>query len=130
MVNFGHESGTMHRAARHLQRLIIIAATTVALVATGFAHRAPSSDDAALEAFVLAGGNMADACAGADGDRPSDRGDCPACHIAGGALLPPATPAVHDADLIFVAEVVAPRESRAVRSVLDAARGLRAPPLA
>jgi hypothetical protein len=37
---------------------------------------------------------------------------------------------LRDADLAFVAQVVAPRESRAVRSVLDPARGLRAPPLA
>jgi hypothetical protein len=34
-----------------------------------------------------------------------------------------------DADLVFVASVIAPRESRAVRAVLDTANGLRAPPV-
>jgi len=39
-------------------------------------------------------------------------------------------PALRDADLVFVARVVAPRESRAVREVLDPARGTRGPPFA
>jgi hypothetical protein len=99
-------------------------------VATGFAHRLPSTDDAALAAYALAGGDIADLCGDLDGDGLPDHGDCPACQIAGGADLPPASPTLRNADLAFVAQVVAPRESRAVRAVLDPARGLRAPPLA
>ena len=106
------------------------AALTVALVATGFAHRLPSTDDAALSAYALAGGDIADLCGDLDGDGLPDHGDCPACQIAGGADLPPTALTLRDADLAFVAQVVAPRESRAVRAVLDPARGLRAPPLA
>jgi protein-disulfide isomerase len=56
--------------------------------------------------------------------------DCPACHIVASADLPDAGLTFHDADLAFVAKIVAPRENRAVRAVLDLARGLRAPPLA
>jgi hypothetical protein len=115
---------------RSLQRLLVLAALTVALVATGFAHRLPSADDAALQAFLLTGGDLADLCSDADGDGRADHDDCPACQIAGGADLPPATLRLRDADLVFVATIVAPRESRAVRRILDPSRGLRAPPLA
>ena len=43
-----------------LRRLMLLAVLTVALVATGFAHRLPSTDDAALAAYALAGGDIAD----------------------------------------------------------------------
>lgn len=105
-------------------------ALTLALVATGFAHRLPSSDQLALQSYVLAGGNLGDLCGDADGDGLPDRSDCPACHIAGAMDLPAPVTTIRDADLVFVAEVVAPRESRAIRAVLDPARGLRAPPRA
>ena len=113
-----------------LQRLILVATVTVALLATGFAHRVPLANDTALRAFVLAGGDLADICADTDGDGHPDRGDCPACHIVTAADLPAADLTIHDANLAYVAKVVAPRESRAVRSVLDPALGMRAPPLA
>jgi hypothetical protein len=128
--NLGHLSVMMRYAVLSLQRLVLVAALTVALVATGFAHRLPSTDDAALAAYALAGGDIAELCGDLDGDGLPDHGDCPACQIAGGADLPPTTLTLRDADLAFVAQVVAPRESRAVRAVLDPARGLRAPPLA
>jgi hypothetical protein len=128
--NLGHLTVMMRHTVLSLQRLILVAALTVALVATGFAHRLPSTDDTALAAYALAGGDIADLCGDLDGDGLPDHADCPACQIAGGADLPPTTLTLRDADLAFVAQVVAPRESRAVRSVLDPARGLRAPPLA
>lgn len=118
----------MRRIDIGLRQILLLAAVTLALVATGFAHRVPTPDQAALEAFVLAGGDAADLCSGADG--LPDHPDCPACHIAGAAVLLAANSVVHDADLVFVAKVVAPRASRAVRAVLDPARGLRAPPRA
>jgi hypothetical protein len=128
--NLGHLAVMMRDAVLSLRRLMLLAVLTVALVATGFAHRLPSTDDAALSAYALAGGDIAELCGDLDGDGLPDHGDCPACQIAGGADLPPASPTLRNADLAFVAQVVAPRESRAVRAVLDPARGLRAPPLA
>jgi hypothetical protein len=128
--NLGHLTAMMRDAILSLRRLMLLAALTVALVATGFAHRMPSSSDASLSAYALAGGDIADLCGDLDGDGLPDHADCPACHIAGSADLPPTGHTLRDADLAFVAQVVAPRESRAVRSVLDPARGLRAPPLA
>ena len=112
-----------------LQRALVLVALTLALVATGFAHRMPSVNTAELQAFVLAGGDLAELCGDFDGDGRPDHGDCPACHISAGADLPGQTVLPRDADLVFIARITAPRESRVVRAVLDPARGLRAPPL-
>lgn len=45
-------------------------------------------------------------------------------------MLPDAPQSLADVNYVFVATVIAPRESRAIRTVLDPARGMRAPPLA
>lgn len=84
-----------------------------------------------MQAFVSAGGNLADLCLGGSADDLPDHRTCKACCNVVGAGLLPVVPAIQ-ADLVFVhvAAVVAPRESRAVRDVLDPARGTRAPPLA
>jgi hypothetical protein len=111
-------------------RFAVVAAFAIALVATGFGHRIPSQSDAAEQAYVLAGGDLADICGDIDEDGLPDHADCPACHIVASADLPASNLTLRDADLAFVAKVVAPRESRAVRGVLDPARGMRAPPLA
>ncbi|MCU0904086.1 MAG: hypothetical protein MUE83_09455 [Tabrizicola sp.] len=113
-----------------LQRLILLTVVAGALSATGFAHHVPSKNESALQAYVLAGGDLGDLCADEDGDGLPDHADCPACHIVASLDLPAADLTLRDADLAFVVKVVAPRESRAVRGVLDPARGMRAPPLA
>lgn len=93
----------------------------------GFAHRAPSAQGAQLEAYALAGYDLSDIC----GDIGATGGDhCPACHLVGGAVPPDPVRLVRDAELRFVAEVVAPRESRAADRVRDPGLGLRAPPRA
>jgi hypothetical protein len=125
-----HNVGVMRNAVTLFHRLVLIFALTVALVATGYGHRIPSANDSMIEAFLLSGGSLADLCADTDGDGQPDHGDCPACHIVASPDLPDADLTLHDADLAFVAKVVAPRESRAVRGVLDPALGMRAPPLA
>lgn len=107
-------------------RGLLVAVLLIALTAVGFAHRMPTAQNISAEAYVLAGGSLADLCSDSDGMIAG--ADCPACHLVGAAALPEPQPAIRDADLIFVAEVVAPRESRALSMVLDPARGLRAPP--
>ena len=113
-----------------LHRVLVLVALTVALTATGFAHRMPTADDEAL-AFAIANGvTLADLCAGdRDGDGQRDV-HCMACQIAGSADLPPATPGLIDLELAFVAQVVAPRESRAVAAVLDPSHAPQGPPVA
>lgn len=120
----------MRRALANLRYVAILVTMTLSLVATGFAHRVPTASDSLLQSYLLAGGDLTELCADANGDGIPDHGDCPVCHIAATADLPDAGMTVLDADLAFVAKVVAPRESRALRAVLDPARGLRAPPLA
>ena len=120
----------MNGIAHLLRRLALLTVLAVALVATGFAHRLPHAADADLQAFVLAGGDLGALCDDLGDTGGSSHPDCPACQIVGAADLPPATPALRDANLVFIAQVIAPRESRAVRGVRDPARGLRAPPLA
>lgn len=120
----------MERSLRFLHRLTVLAVLTVALIATGFGHRIPSAGDMALQQYVLSGGSVADLCGDLDGDSLPDHSDCPACHIVATAAPPDARLSLHDADLFVVAKIVAPRESRVFRSVLDPARSLRAPPLA
>jgi hypothetical protein len=126
----GYHIGLMRISLSSLRRLALLVAVTVALVATGYAHRMPSGNDVLFEAYVLAGGDLSDLCGDSGGDGMPDHGDCPACHIVGCALPVRTDLPLHDADLVFVAKIVAPRESRALRVVLDPARGLRAPPLA
>jgi hypothetical protein len=123
-------SDIMTPALVKLRYVAILVTLTLSLVATGFAHRVPTASDSLVQSYLLAGGELADLCAGDNGDGMPDRGDCLVCHIAAVAELPDAGMAVLDADLAFVAKVVAPRESRALRPVLDPARGMRAPPLA
>jgi len=113
-----------------LRRLAVVAVLAFALVATGLAHRLPAHDGAALQAFVLAGGDLSDLCTDAEGTEETAQDDCPACRIAAAVGLPQATPLSHDAGLILLATVTAPRASRVARPVLDPAHGLRAPPLA
>jgi hypothetical protein len=110
--------------------LLLVAFITLALVATGFSQRVLTSEDVALQSYLLSGGDLADLCADANGDGLPDHLECPACHIVAAANLPDAELTLQAADFVFVAKVVAPRESRALRTVLDPARGMRAPPLA
>ena len=119
----------MHTMLRFFNQTALFAVLALALIATGFQHRMPTADDTAMYSFMLAGGELADICADADGDGLPDQPDCPACHIVGLAHVPAMDVGIHDANLVFVASVIAPRESRAVRAVLDPANGLRAPPL-
>lgn len=117
------------QAVRHLRLtgLMLVMVLAVATALAGLAHRAPAVDEQARVAAALAGYDLEDLC----GDLPAGHGNsCPFCTLV--ATPPVSSPhcLLRDADLRLVAEVVAPRESRAVRPVLDPARGTRAPPVA
>ena len=119
----------MQRKIQLLCRMALLACLTLALVATGFAHRAPSSEDAAMQAYVLAGGAVTDLCGDADGDGMPDHGSCPACQITASADLPPPPALIRDAGLMLLAEITAPRASTLAARVHDPAHSSRAPPL-
>lgn len=117
-------------ALTRLKGMVLLAVLTVALVATGFGHRLPSFQDAALEAYVSAGGVLADLCAEDGGKGGAAHVDCPVCHVVANLGPVPCRARISDADLILVATVVAPRESRALRHLPDPSRSSQSPPLA
>ena len=107
-----------------------VAMLVAALLAPAPVHHLPAADSAALDAFVLAGGDLADICTPADGDGMADQTGCLACHVVGTAEVPMPHQMPRTAGLLVLAKVTAPKESRARRQVLDPAHALRAPPLA
>lgn len=117
-----------------LHRTALFALVTLALVATGFAHRMPAAQDAAQEAALAyaltTGSSLADIC-GDDLDGSAHAGvDCLACQITGSADLPPAPMPLIDLDLAFHAAVVAPRETRALARAQGSAHRPQGPPVA
>ncbi len=118
------------RLVLSFRRVALIAALTVALVATGFAHRIDAPQDDA-QAFALANGiSLADIC-GDDLDSGSHAVvDCQACQISGAADLPSLTGARIDLELAFHAAEVAPLEIRAILHAPDPAHRPQGPPVA
>lgn len=118
------------RLVHMLSRVMLLAALTVALVGTGFAHRIATPQDDAL-AFALANGvGLADICG--DGLKGSVHAgtDCEACQITGAADVSPLTGLQVKLELAFHAAVVEPLEIRAVLQTLDPAHRPQGPPVA
>lgn len=120
----------MQAVVSQLRRMVLLAVLTLALVATGFAHRLPQADEQTVAAMAAAGATPADICGelGQTGRHADPL--CQACQIASGADLPPRSGDLRPAPLLLVAEVAAPRESRRILRVLDPARSPQGPPLA
>jgi hypothetical protein len=111
-------------------RTALLAVLTVALVATGWAHRVPAPSDEAVLAFLQAtGATAADYC-GEAGDR-NLHGDplCQACQISGAADLPPSTGAVHPVEFVAILPP-GPRPLPLIVRVLDLSHAPQAPPIA
>ncbi len=125
-----HGLGMLAKAIMTLNRALLLVALTVALVATGFAHRLPSAADQSLVLALANGATLADLCAdGEAGDQHSGPG-CLACQIAGSTDLPPALGDLQKLELVVLATVTAPRESRMPLRVLDPSNAPQGPPTA
>lgn len=112
----------------HIGRFATVLALTLALVVTGFAHRAAARPlTPELTAYVAAGGSLADLC-GVDQEDASSATPCPACHLIGATLIPDST-----LDLLLVLRGPirqphpAPQQHSHLRPA-DRARHSRAPP--
>ncbi len=125
-----HGLGMLGKAILTLHRALLLVALTVALVATGFAHRLPSTADQGLALALANGATLQDLCADGSADDQHQGPGCLACQIAGGADLPPALGDLQKLDLVFLAEVTAPRESRTSPRVLDLSNAPQGPPVA
>lgn len=113
-----------------LHRAALFALVTLALVATGFAHRMPAPQDEAL-AFVLATGVSLDDICGDDlGGNDHRSAACQACQITGSADLPPAVLSQIDLELAFHASVIVPRETVALARAQGTANRPQGPPAA
>lgn len=118
------------KAIKNVHRALLLIALTVALVATGFAHRTPAVSDQMLAIALANGATLEDICAeGNPGQRHSGP-SCLACQIAASADLPPACGALQKQQLVFLARITAPRESRIIPRVLDPAHAPQGPPTA
>lgn len=111
-------------------RMVLLVLFSVALVATGFAHRMPAPSDEALAFLIANGATPDDFCADdLDGDGVRDP-HCLACQIAGSADLPPVAQTRIDLELTFHAVVIAPQETRALARAGDPAHRPQGPPVA
>ena len=110
--------------------LALLSMLVAALMVSGAAHRMPTADSVALDAFVLAGGDLADLCGEPGGKGMGGQSDCPACHGVGTAEIAAPGLVPRKAELIVEAAMTAPQESRTRRPVRDPGHAMRAPPLA
>ena len=125
-----HPDGMMRQLRTFLTGLVLLFTLFASVMASGAGHRMPSADNLALDAFVQAGGTLADICDDSGGDHGTGLTGCLACHIAGFADGPAPDPVPRAAGLIVTSAVAAPQESGALRQVLDFSHAMRAPPLA
>lgn len=112
-----------------LHRAVLLAVLTVALAATGFAHRMPSGQDEAVAFAAGTGVSLSDICGDA-GKAALAGAECQACKISGTADLPPLTGARIDLELAFHAEVILTRVERALTHAVDPAHRPQGPPVA
>lgn len=129
-TGFGHFTPMLEAFRKRYSGLAFLVAITIAFVVSGFAPSVPLVVDEALSAYVLAGGDLSDLCQDSDGDGLPNHEDCLTCHLVGNDALQSSKQQLVNIDIAFVAKVVAPRESKATRAVLDPAHSMRAPPLA
>lgn len=123
--------GMLTQAVIRLHRLALLVALALALATPGMSHRMLTPQQDAALAFALANGaSPADFCGddlaggGAHGE------DCQVCQIAspvGLALITGRPVALRP---VVATRVTAPRESRALRRILDPANAPQGPPVA
>lgn len=113
-----------------LHKGLVLLLLVIALVAVGFAHRAPSQTENAVTSLLLAGGSLADLCGDGDPGGAPHHGECLACQITAGADLPPASGTPVALFLAKLANVPVPRLHLVVPASTDPAHRPQGPPVA
>jgi hypothetical protein len=120
--------------ARHLfLRVAMTLLLATSLVSAGFVHRniISAAEAETIRTLTAMGITAADLCAkpGEDG-KTMEMGDCPACHLASGMMVPELVPSAIDIEVRYVAAIFVPAHARALGRVFNPATPVRAPPLA
>lgn len=110
-------------------RMALLALLTLALVATGWAHRMPDVSDEALAFLSATGATAADFCGDVGGGAHADT-LCQACQIAGQVCLPPVAGAVLPLDLRIGTASLRPYHGVVRARVLDLSHAPQGPPVA
>jgi hypothetical protein len=111
-------------------RMALLATLTVALVATGWAHRVPDVSDKALAFLAATGATAADLCGEVGQGGLHVDPLCQACQIVGGADVPQLCGPPRRAELSVAVGMVVPRGPRVVARALDLAHRPQGPPVA
>lgn len=109
-------------------RMALLAVLTLALVATGWAHRVPEVPDEALAFMAATGATVADFCGEGGGAKHADP-LCQACQIAGGAALPSPAEVMLALDLQVGETGFQPRDRASVARILDHSHAPQGPPV-
>ena len=109
-------------------RILLLALLTVALVATGWAHRMPEASGEALAFMAATGATPADFCGEVGSGKHVDP-LCQACQVAGGADLPPlvGTAVLQERNVSTGAKL--PRGEVLLARVLDLSHAPQGPPV-
>jgi hypothetical protein len=123
------------RITKSLFRFAVLAVLTLALVATGAAHRMPKVSDLAAAdralAFVAAtGATAADICGDTGSASRHTDSLCQACQIAGSFFLPDQSDGLQKLDLARLTDTVAPKGRWWVPRSLQSANLAQGPPVA
>jgi hypothetical protein len=110
-------------------RMALLALLTLALVATGWAHRMPDASDEALAFLTATGATAADFCGDVGGGAHGDP-LCQACQIAGGLDLPPLAGAIRLLDMRIGTASLRPDHGVVLARVLDLSHAPQGPPVA
>lgn len=110
-------------------RMALLALVTLALVATGWAHRMPDTSDEARAFLAATGATAADFCGDVGGGAHADP-LCQACQIAGGLDLPSLAGAVLPLDLRIGTASLRPDHGVAIVRALDLSHAPQGPPVA
>jgi hypothetical protein len=108
-------------------RMALLAILTLALVATGWAHRAPEVSGEALAFMLATGATTDDFCGDVGGAKHADP-MCQACQIVGGADVSPPSGAVLPLKLTVGAAPLCPRNGIVVARILDLSHAPQGPP--
>lgn len=109
--------------------IVVLTLLTLALGAAGHAHHVPSPEDNAIQAYLLAGGDLEALCDGRGHDHVALPG-CPVCHLVDAAIVPPPAGTLLDLPRRLLALAEAPPPAPGLAAPRDPSHSQTGPPRA